>query len=70
MYNDTWQIINPFCLLAKQAGCIKKIYCVVPKNIHTHPKVGHWKFQEEGGKISKVTIFKGKNEAKLEFLEG
>ena len=24
-------------------------YCVVPENIHNHPKDGHWKFQRGGG---------------------
>ena len=24
-------------------------YCVVPENIHTHPKEGHWKLQGGGG---------------------
>ena len=43
------------------------IQCVIPENIHTHPKEGHWKFQEG---VLKAKIFKGKYEAKLEFLEG
>jgi len=42
---------------------------VVPENIHTHPVVGHWKFTR-GGRVSKAKNFEGKNEAKLEFLEG
>ena len=25
------------------------LHCVVPENIHTHPKDGHWKFQRGGG---------------------
>ena len=25
------------------------IDCVVPENMHTHPKEGHWKFQGGGG---------------------
>ena len=39
---------------------------VVPENIHTHHKVGHWKFRGGGGGVSKANIFKGKYEAKLE----
>ena len=34
----------------------------VPENIHTHPKDGHW--------VSKVKLFKGKYEAKLEIPGG
>ena len=25
------------------------IHCVVPENVHTHHKDGHWKFREGGG---------------------
>ena len=32
--------------------------CVVPENIHTLPKNGHWKFLEEAG--LKSQNFKGK----------
>ena len=35
---------------------------VVPENIHTHPKYGHW--------VSKAKLFKGKYEAKLEIPAG
>ena len=39
---------------------------MIPENIHTHPKEGHWKFRG-GGASQKV--FKGKYEAKLEIQE-
>ena len=50
-----------------ELGIKKK--CVVPENIHTHPKNGYWKFQGGEG-VSKAKIFKGKYEAKLEIPGG
>lgn len=38
--------------------------------ISTDPMEGHWKFQGVGGGVSKAKSFKGKCEAKLEFLVG
>ena len=43
--------------------------CVVPENIHTHPKEGEWKFQ--GGWGFKSPIFlKESMTLKMEFPEG
>lgn len=42
--------------------------CVVPENIHVHPKKGFSKFQVEGGSQG-PKIFKGEFEPKVEFLE-
>ena len=43
-------------------------YCVVPENIHTHPKEGYWKFQGGGG-VSKAQFFKEKYGTKMELPE-
>ena len=44
------------------------MYCAVPENIHTHPKEGQWKIPRGRG-VSKAQFFKGKYDAKLDFLE-
>ena len=43
---------------------------MVPENIHTHPKDGHWKIRGGGGLKSQLKLFKGKYEAKLEIPGG
>ena len=43
--------------------------CVVPQDIHTHPKKGHWIFMQGDGEPW-GEIFKAKYEATLEFPEG
>ena len=44
-HQKTWSTLAlPKCLLS---AAIKQ--CVVPENIHTHPKDDHWKFRWGGG---------------------
>lgn len=45
--------------------------CLVPEDIHTHQMrdIGNSKGGDGGG-VSKVKIYKGKYEVKLEFTEG
>ena len=44
--------------------------CAVPEDILSHPMEGHEKILRGGGGVSKAKNFKGKCEAKMEFLEG
>jgi len=45
------------------------VYCVVPENIHTHPKEGYWKFQGGGG-FQKRNILKESMAQKWNFHKG
>ena len=45
-----------------------KFHCVVPENIHAHPKEGQCKFQ--GGGSFKSHFFEQKYDTKMEFLGG
>ena len=45
------------------------LQCVVPENIHTHPKEGYWKFQGEGG-FQKPNFLKESMELKWNFQRG
>ena len=51
---------------------IMKVYNAMcgSRNIHTHPKEGHWTFRGGPRGVSKAKLFKGKYEAKREIPRG
>ena len=46
------------------------IYCVVPENIHAHPKEGQGKFQGGGGFQNPNFLNESMTQKEMEFLEG
>ena len=62
---------NRYRYISKLSGhnLVRKLYCVVPENIHTPPTEGIGNSGEEEG-VSKTQKFKAMYGAKLEFPEG